>query len=76
MLVVAAIGLFKHDNPTLAATFVFLGTVALIIAVFEPRMEGPQQLSPALMKINLAAVRKKAVTAERDLKAGTVVPLK
>lgn len=73
MIAVAAVAMFKREDATLAGTFAFLGTVTVIIAVFEPRMEGRQQVSPAMLQLNLAARR--AASAEKQVKAGSVVPL-
>lgn len=53
-----------HENAPLCGTFLFLGVASLVVSVFEPRMEGEQQLSPTVVKININRVQQGAQLVE------------
>jgi hypothetical protein len=75
LIVIAACGLFLHENQPLSGTFLFLGTVLVIVSVFEPRMEDEQSLSPGNVKINLAKAQKNISKTEIQRADGTLIPL-
>lgn len=75
LIVIAAIGLFLHENQPLSGTFLFLGVVLVIFSVFEPRMEDEQSLSPGNLKFNLGKAKRSALKTDHQVETGTLTPL-
>ena len=55
LLTVSCVGYLDGKGAAFGGTICFLGTVLLVISVFESRMEGKQVLSPGRAEITLVA---------------------
>jgi hypothetical protein len=73
LIVVSIVGFLLKDNPGLVGAFLFLGFLLVVIAVFEPRMEGPQVFGLTSAKITLKVIKREIVQAEAELASGEAV---
>jgi hypothetical protein len=73
LIVVSIAGFLLKDNPGLVAAFLFLGFLLIVIAVFEPRMEGTQEFKPTGAKITLKIIKREIGQAEAELASGAAV---
>lgn len=68
LLLVATIGLFINSNVAIVSAFLFLGVVAMIVAVLEPRLEGELVASPGSIKLNLRRIETSIEVGEAALR--------
>jgi len=71
-MIVAIVGLFVRASPTLSGAFLVVGSVLIVIAVFERREHAPHDAGPEAPDLSRAELQRSVAAAEAEMERGRI----